>query len=167
MHPKDGHSNTSPLSPPSLDELVRLAELSRSIHPEAASTGNQVTFHRSIRRRPPGAGEVVPAPSQEYGMSASALRDLLEAEAVSLRGHKIIATDTERAIQPYTSRLTIDHVAKQVGIRGERFAECSLRMASTTTKALTQIHSEFGRLLTTVAPLRSSPGGLRLEGTHR
>lgn len=57
----------------------------------------------------------MPALSQEYGISESGLRDLLRAENVSLRGHKITAADAKRAVRLYESGLPIDQVAKQVG----------------------------------------------------
>lgn len=58
---------------------------------------------------------MVPALSKEYGISESGLRDLLRAEGVSLRGHKITITDAQQAVRLYASGLTIDQVAKQVG----------------------------------------------------
>lgn len=125
-HPTDGHSSKSPLTPPGPDELARLAQLSRGLHPEATSTGNRAAPHRSLRRRLSSqaidelvarytAGEVVPALSKEYGISASGLRELLRAEGVLLRGHKITSRDAKQAVRLYERGITIDHVAKQVG----------------------------------------------------
>jgi AraC-like DNA-binding protein len=126
VHPKDGHSNKSPLLPPKADEVARLAQLSRRIHPEATSTGWQAALHRNIRRRLApqaieelvaryAAGEETPALSREFGISESGLRDLLRAEGVSLRGHAITIQDAETALQLYQRGLTITQVVAQIG----------------------------------------------------
>lgn len=126
VHPTDDHSNKSRLSPLAPGEIANLAQLSRSIQPEVATDQGQAALPRSLRRRlsPQAidelvaryrAGEVVPALSQEYGISASGLRELLRAEGLSLRGHKITVADTKQAVRLYVSGLTIDQVAKQVG----------------------------------------------------
>jgi AraC-like DNA-binding protein len=126
VHPKDGHSNISPLSPLTPDEVARLAQLSRKMQPEATSGEKQVVPQRSIRRRLPPqvvdeliarymAGEETPALSQEFGISASGFRDLLRAKGVSLRGHAITPEDAERAVRLYARGLTIIQVAAQIG----------------------------------------------------
>jgi AraC-like DNA-binding protein len=126
VHPKDGYSNKSLLSPLSPDDVARLAQLSRKIHPEATSEEKQAVPHRSIRRRlsPQAideliarytAGEATPALSREYDISASGLRDLFRAEGVSLRGHAITPEDVEKAAQLYEGGLTITRVVKHIG----------------------------------------------------
>lgn len=126
VHPGDGHSNNSRLSPPDSGEIARLSHVSRSIQPAVVPAGNQAAPQRSLRRRlsPQAiealvarykAGEVVPALSQEFGISASGLRELLRTEGVPLRGHKITTADADKAIRLYRSGLTINQVAKQVG----------------------------------------------------
>lgn len=81
---------------------------------------------RSIRRRLglPGieeivaryvAGEETPALSQEFGISASGLRDLLRAEGISLRGHAMTVQDAEKAVQLYLAGLTITQVVAHIG----------------------------------------------------
>jgi AraC-like DNA-binding protein len=124
VHPKDRYSNIS--QSPSPDEIARLAQWSRKLHPEATSKGKQSAPHRRIRRRLSPqvideliarykAGEETPALSREFSISASGLRDLLRAEGVSLRGHTITPEDVKKAVQLYESGMTITQVVKHIG----------------------------------------------------
>lgn len=126
VHRGDYHSNNSRLSPPDFDEIARLAELSRSIQPGEYIEQRPASPPRSLRRRlsPQAiadlvarytAGEGVPGLSGEYGISESGLRELLRAEGVVLRGHKITVEDSERAVRLYASGVTIEQVAQQLG----------------------------------------------------
>ena len=126
MHPKDGHSNTSQLTPPTPEEVAKLARLSRQIQPEASVKKKHVVPPRSLRRRlsPQAidgivgrytAGEKTPALSREFGISESGLRNLLRAEGVTLRGHAITPEDAERAVQLYEGGWTITQVVAHIG----------------------------------------------------
>jgi site-specific DNA recombinase len=128
VQPTDGHSNKSPLSPPSPDEVVRLAQLSRRVHPETTFKRTQAapSPHRSLRRRLSpqtieelvaryAAGEKILALSREFGISDSGLRQLLLAEGVSLRGHAITVEDAETAVQLHEYGLTVKQVVEQIG----------------------------------------------------
>jgi len=112
--------------PPTLDDVARLAQLSREIQPEATSEGKPSAPHSSLRRRLDSqaiedlaarytAGEKTTALSREYGISESGARDLLWAEGVILRGHAITPKDAERAVQLYESGLPITQEVAQVG----------------------------------------------------
>lgn len=112
--------------PPTPGEVAKLAQLSRSIQPDATSKGMQAAPQRSLRRRlaPQAieelvaryiAGEETPALSREFGISASGLRQLLRADGMSLRGHAITPEDVEKAVQLYERGLTITQVVAQVG----------------------------------------------------
>jgi AraC-like DNA-binding protein len=126
VHPEDGYSNRSSLSPPTPDEVTRLAQLSRQILPEAIAIRKPTDQPRNIRRRLSQraideliarytAGEVTPTLSREYGISPSGLRDLLRAEGVSLRGRAITPEDVKKAVQLYEHGLTITEVVRHIG----------------------------------------------------
>lgn len=59
-------------------------------------------------------GETVRALSKEFGVSESALRDLLVTEVVQFREHSITSEDIDLAVQLYESGLTVRQVVKQV-----------------------------------------------------
>lgn len=125
MHTVGGQSNISRSSPPGPDEVARLADLAHSLQPAPVSQGPQAAPQRNLRRRLPphaiidlvnrySAGESVLTLSQDYGISESGLRDLLRAEGVTLRGHRITTADAQRAVQLYERGLPSDQVAKQL-----------------------------------------------------
>ncbi len=126
VHPKDGHSNTSQLTPPTLEEVAKLAQLSRQIQPEASVKKKHAAPPRNLRRRlsPQAieelvarytAGKKTPVLSREFGISESGCRDLLRAEGVSLRGHAITPKDADLAVRLYEHGLTITQVVAQIG----------------------------------------------------
>lgn len=61
------------------------------------------------------AGEATPALSRAYGISKTGLRELLQAEGVSMRRQAITPEDAERAVQLYENGLTIKQVVEKVG----------------------------------------------------
>lgn len=111
---------------PSPGELANLALQSRVMQPGAASVEAQEVRVRSLRRRLAPqvieelvaryiAGEDTPALSREYGISKTGLRELLQAEGVSMRRQAITPEDAERAVRLYERGLTITQVVERVG----------------------------------------------------
>lgn len=122
----DRHSNKSELVPPTLGDLVRLAEQSRAVQSPIAPTETREAAVRSLRRRLSpqaieelvaryNAGEDTPALSQAYSISRGGLRKLLLAEGVSFRQQPMTPEDIERAIHLYERGLSITQVVGQVG----------------------------------------------------
>lgn len=126
MHPKDGHSNTSQLTPPTPIEVAKLAQLSRTAPTEPPAKEKHAAPPRNLRRRlsPQAieelvarytAGEKTPVLSRAFGISESGCRDLLRAEGASLRGHPITPKDAGLAVRLYEHGLTITQVVAQIG----------------------------------------------------
>ena len=112
--------------PPSPDEVMKLAQMSRRTQHEAIPKGKQAAPHRSLRRRLSpqtieelvtryAAGEKILALSRETGISDSGLRQLLLTEGVSLRGHAITVEDAETAVQLYERGMTVKQIMAQIG----------------------------------------------------
>lgn len=112
--------------PPALNEVEKLAQLSRKVPPEPPAKEKHAVSHRSLRRRlaPQAveelvarytAGEETPALSREYGISGSGLGELLRTERVSLRGHAITSEDAARAVRLYGRGMTITQIVAQIG----------------------------------------------------
>lgn len=125
MHTVDGHLNKSELVPASPVELAKLADQSRTVRLEIPSIVKQNTPPRSIERRlSPETretivmrrkkGEAIKALSKEFGLSESALRDMLVTAGVEFRKHPITPEDIDLAVQSYESGLTVKQVVKQV-----------------------------------------------------
>ena len=60
-------------------------------------------------------GEGTLALSREYGISKTGLRELLQAEGVSMRKQAITPEDVEKAVRLYERGLTVVQVVKEVG----------------------------------------------------
>jgi AraC-like DNA-binding protein len=150
VHPVSGHSNKSQLEPPSLDEIAKLAQLSRKPHSKVKPMLEHVTPPRNLRRRltPQAieelvarytAGEQTPALSRAFGISESSVRRLLRDEGVTLRGHKITATDVQKAVRLYERGLTINQVAREVGYSWGTIRRVLLESGISTTQRFARL----------------------------
>ncbi|MGC4192320.1 MAG: hypothetical protein QM589_14300 [Thermomicrobiales bacterium] len=126
VHSVDGHSNKIALMPPGIDELSKLAEQSRTHHPVPTPVESNRVPPRSLRRRLSPevieemvaryrAGEETPALSLEYGISKTGLRQMLLAEGVRFRKHRITPEDAEKAVLLYERGMTITQVVERLG----------------------------------------------------
>ena len=125
MRSVDSHLNKSKLVSPTSEEIAKLADQSRKNLPDHPSIIERHTLPRNIKRRLSPetrealsmrhkTGETVRALSKEFGVSESALRDLLVTEVVQFREHSITSEDIDLAVQLYESGLTVRQVVKQV-----------------------------------------------------
>lgn len=62
-------------------------------------------------------GESVKALSREFGISESALRELLVLADVELRRHPITPEDSDLAVLLYETGLTVKQIVKRLGYR--------------------------------------------------
>lgn len=125
-HNVDRHSNKSPLEPPSPPELEQLAQQCRMIQPQPFPIEPARVPTKSLRRRfspqqiedlvaQYNAGAAIRALSLEYGVSRSGLRQLLQAEGVTLRVQGVTPEDVEKVVQLCGNGLTIRQVVEQIG----------------------------------------------------
>ena len=126
VHTVDRHSNKSTLEPSSPQELMQLAQQIRTSNPQPLPIEPARAPTKSLRRRfsPQeiedlvaryNAGAAIRALSLEYGVSRSGLRQLLQAEGVTLRVQGIMPEDAEKAVRLYETGLTIRQVVDLVG----------------------------------------------------
>ncbi len=105
---------------------MQLAQQSRTSNPQPLPVEPAQVPTKSLRRRfsPQeiedlvvryNAGAAIRALSLECGISRSGLRQLLQAEGVTLRVQGIPPQDAEKAVRLYDTGLTIRQVVDQVG----------------------------------------------------
>lgn len=106
--------------------MMQLAQQSRTIEPHPLPMEHARVPTKSLRRRISpqeiedlvaryNAGAAIRALSLEYGVSRSGLRQLFQAEGVTLREQGITPEDAENAVRLYENGLTIRQVVGRVG----------------------------------------------------
>lgn len=124
MHTSSSHSSKSELSPLSPDDLNKLAKRSLDFPLDDPSIVNSQPYRRAIKRRITHeerkeiverrqTGESAKVLSEDYGISESAVRDLITNEEVQFKDYRITPEDIDQAVELYESGLTV----KQVVIR--------------------------------------------------
>lgn len=125
VHTGDGYSSKSSLSPPTPEELARLAELSRGVRAANPPIIAQKAPPRSIKRRLTKqqrddilrrreAGETLHALAHAFGISESGLRDLLFSATMEMKKPPMTEEDAVRAVALYESGLSVKQVASEI-----------------------------------------------------